>query len=283
MPHIFYCFYCNKDYTPKTNNQQFCSRECKSNSQKRRITLVCDGCGKSFENLPYLQRKTNYCSLDCYYNSTRKKLTKICIVCNKNFIVKSYLVKKGFGIFCSRACQHTLYPKRIVKHCLQCGTRIETQPSKQFLVKFCSEKCRDDHKRSYVSRICKHCHKEFQLPTSDTDRGRGTFCSWQCFKKYRGETSIEKKIRECLNLVHIQFQQEVKIGRYHADFLIKNTNILIECDGVYWHSLKKIKDRDKRRDVFLREKGYRIYRFPEEEINKSPLTCLRKIFDFSYI
>lgn len=274
MLHIFHCFYCNKAYRTNICSQQFCSRECKSQSQKKRITLQCDGCGKRFENFPYLKRKTNYCSLDCYHNSTRRKLKRSCIVCQKEFEAPLPLVKKGFGKFCSRACQHTLYPKRITKHCLQCGKQIETPPSKQFLVKFCSKKCTDDYMRDYVSRVCQHCHKEFRTPSSKTNRGRGLFCSWQCFKKYKGETSIEKKIRECLDLVHIQFQQEVKIGRYHADFLIKNTKIIIECDGVYWHSLKHSQNRDKKKDLFLKERGYRVYRFPEEEINQSPLTCL---------
>jgi len=209
-------------------------------------------------------------------------LNKICSVCNKSFIVKEYLVKKGFGKFCSRACQHTLYPKRIIKRCLQCGKQIETQPSKQFLVKFCSKKCTDDYSRDYVARICQHCHKEFQTPRFRIKKGRGLFCSWKCFKKYRGETSIEKKIRECLERFYIKFRQEAKIGRYHADFLIENTKIIIECDGVYWHSLEYAQKRDARKNIFLKEKGYRVYRFPEEEINKSPLTCLQKIFDFSY-
>ncbi len=282
MPHIFNCFYCNKDYKPNTNHQQFCSRECKSNSQKRRITLLCDGCGKSFENLPYLKRKTNYCSLDCYHNSTRRTLKRNCLVCQKIFEAPLPSVKKGFGIFCSRACQHTLYPKRIIKHCLQCGKRIEIPPSKKLLVKFCSKKCRDDNKRDYVSRICMQCNEMFQLPTSDTNRGRGSFCSFDCFKKYRGETSIEKKIRECLQQFHIKFRQEAKIGRYHADFLIENMRIIIECDGVYWHSLKHSYDRDRKKDLFLKQKGYKVFRFPEEDINKSPLTCLEKIFNFSY-
>lgn len=283
MPIIKRCKQCNISFRTKREKQVFCSVLCKSESQKLKVVYKCTGCGNNFLNYPYLKRKTNYCSLDCYYNSTRTEIKRSCLVCKKLFFAPLPSVKKGFGKFCSRACQHTLYPKKIVKYCLQCGARIETQPSKQLLVKFCSKKCADDHTRDYVSRICQHCKKEFQIPSSSVNRGGGLFCSWQCFKKYRGETSIEKKIRECLEQFHIKFRQEAKIGRYHADFLIENTKIIIECDGIYWHSLEHARKRDVRKNAFLKEKGYRIYRFPEEEINQSPLTCLRKIFDFSYV
>jgi very-short-patch-repair endonuclease len=87
--------------------------------------------------------------------------------------------------------------------------------------------------------------------------------------KIQGEASIEKKIRECLEQFHIKFRQRQKIGRYHADFLIENTKIIIECDGIYWHSLEHAQ-----KEIFIKhfskQKGYRVYRFPEEEINQSP-------------
>jgi len=207
---------------------------------------------------------------------------KICKVCGKAFIASNNLLKKGFGIYCSRACQHKTYPKRIVKYCLECEKRIEVHPSKQKLVKFCSKKCRDDFMRDYVSLICVGCKNTFRLPRSDVNRGRGSFCTWKCFKKYEGETSIEKMIRQCLERFHIEFEQEVKIGKYRADFLIPKLKLVIECDGEYWHSREYSEKRDKGKDQYLKSKGYKVFRFPEEKIRKSAYQCLSVIFNFSY-
>lgn len=276
------CPQCHIPFNAKRKKQVYCSRFCKGESQKLKIEYQCAGCGKKFWNYPYLKRKSNYCSLNCYHNFNRKKQTRTCLACGKEFKVKNYLILKGFGKFCSRKCQHALYPERFVKYCIECGKKIEVPPSKQHLVKFCSKKCQDDNMRDYETRVCKQCKKEFSLPKFKINRGGGIFCSRACFKLYTGETSIEEKIRKCLEDHHIEFKQEVKIGRFYADFLITNTPVIIECDGIYWHSLEKAKERDKRKDNFLRENGYKVFRFAEEMIRKSPLECLMQVFDFSY-
>lgn len=246
----------------------FCSTGCKSMIFRKRILLKCDGCSKIFSNFPYLKRKTNYCSMDCYWKSNRKKGLRKCAVCNKNFLVKSYLIKMGYGLFCSRECQHKTYPEKVVKACLQCGNEFSIWPSHSHLAKYCSKKCADDHLRDYVERICEGCKKSYQLPRFEINRGRGHFCTYACFKHYSGETSIEKKVRIVLENNRLKFKQEVKVGkRFFVDFLLEQKNLVIECDGKYWHSLKKAKDRDKRKNLLLRKMGYKILRLPEQLIN----------------
>ena len=95
------------------SGRQFCSRDCKNESQKKRLTLTCKGCHKVFSIHPYLKRQTNYCSVECYHSSTRVKEKRLCRVCWKEFYATGPLIKKGFGIYCSRECQkcHTQKPK----------------------------------------------------------------------------------------------------------------------------------------------------------------------------
>lgn len=263
------------------NGRQFCSRYCKNENQKKRITLTCKGCHKVFSILPYLKRQTNYCSIECYHNSTRVKEKRLCRVCRKEFYATGPLVKKGFGIYCGRKCQHSVYEqKRVTIACRQCGQTRYLPPSIaiQRHSTFCSKKCKDDHSRDYVERVCKNCHRSFQIPTWETKRGKGSFCSKHCFLQYKGESSIERKVRYALQKAHISFLQEAKIGKYRADFLLPQHNTIIECDGDYWHKIPGIKERDERKNEFLASLKYSIFRFTEKTIREtSPDDLCHKI------
>lgn len=241
--------------------------------QKVRALLECFHCQKSFLNLPCLIRKSNYCSVQCYRNETNKKQIKSCQVCGKEFRIKHYLVKKGYGFYCSKQCWFTLFKtwEKSTK-CIQCG-KIFTVPRSVYKKnpKFCSKKCTDDFKRDYVKNICQGCKKEFELPRSDFNRGRGSFCTRECFKHYDGETSIERKIRLELEKLNETFVQEAKFGRFYADFFLPERKLIIECDGEYWHRGKIKKDRDKRKDKLLKELGYKVIRLEEEKIKSKDL------------
>lgn len=247
---------------------KFCSRECKSLSQVKRITLACFGCGKEFQVLPYLKRKTNYCSMKCYWDSTRLKEERLCRLCGKKFVVTGALIRKGFGIYCGRKCQFKDYPEKVVKICLRCNKHFLVWPSHSDISKFCSKKCKDDFKRDYVSRICRKCRKKFDLPRWELNRGRGNFCTYRCFLTYRGPSTLEEKMERALNLAGIKFEKEIKFKRFHVDFLLEHTKSIIECDGEYWHMLPKIQERDKRKEELLAGMGYKVIRFSGKTINK---------------
>lgn len=256
---------------------KFCSRECKSKSQIVRITLKCSGCGNLFKLSPCYKRKTNYCSMKCYWDSTRLKKIRICKVCNKEFVAKNSLIMKGFGIFCSRKCQHKTYPKKIKKMCPECKTIFLIPPSWDPVRTFCSKKCQDDSMRDYVVMTCRNCHKEFDLPRWDLDRGRGTYCSRKCFVVYGGSSLLELKMEKALKLSSIKYEREVKFRRFHVDFLLEKYKSVIECDGEYWHLLPKAIDRDKRKDILLKSLGYKVLRFTGNELDKLDEAKLSKI------
>ena len=139
----------------------------------------------------------------------------------KEFWADNSLIQKGFGFYCNRKCQFADYPDRIEKKCLQCGKKIEIQPSKLKIVKFCSKKCKDDFERDYFSRICRHCKKTFELSRSNLNRGRGNFCTCRCYLTYRGPSTLEEKMEKALNSAGIKFEREIKFKRFHVDFLYK--------------------------------------------------------------
>jgi len=268
------CIYCGK---PLVTGDKFCSRECKSKSQVVQITLKCIGCNKKFKLSPCYRRKTNYCSIKCYWDSTRLKKIRRCKVCNKEFVAKNNLIVKGYGIFCSRECQHKTYPKKVKKICPQCGKVFLIPPSWNLVRTFCSKKCQDDSMRDYVIMICRNCHKKFDLPRWDLNRGRGTYCSRRCFVSYGGSSLLELKMEKALMLVKIKFEREVKFRRFHVDFLLEKYKTVIECDGEYWHLIPKNAERDQKKDILLQSLGYKVLRFTGNDLSKLNEDRLSKV------
>lgn len=94
------------------------------------------------------------------------------------------------------------------------------------------------------------------------------------------DTSIEVKIQNFLKLLRIEFFTHVYMTIEHAyrcDIHIPSLNLIIECDGDYWHgysvkypnpSLNQRAqiDIDKLRTLELLDKGFRIIRLWEHEI-----------------
>lgn len=84
------------------------------------------------------------------------------------------------------------------------------------------------------------------------------------------DTSIEIKIQNYLKQLNIsffthQYIKDIKHG-YQCDILIPSINLIIECDGNYWHKYPIGKDIDHIRTKELFEKGFKVLRLWESEI-----------------
>jgi len=84
------------------------------------------------------------------------------------------------------------------------------------------------------------------------------------------DSSIELKIQDFLKKLSISFikhkhMKEIKHG-YQCDILIPSLNLVIECDGDYWHKYPNGRDIDHIRTKELKEKGYKVLRLWEREI-----------------
>ena len=105
------------------------------------------------------------------------------------------------------------------------------------------------------------------------------------------DTSIEKKIKEILIKYNILFKQNVPIkGIANVDFYLYNLNIIIQCDGCYYHGcpehhpeITRTKERDSIQTQKLTDAGFKVFRFWEHEINKSPEECINRIKHFLLI
>jgi len=85
------------------------------------------------------------------------------------------------------------------------------------------------------------------------------------------DTSIEVKIQNFLKQLEVDFftHQYIKLEHgYRCDILIPSMNLVIECDGNYWHKYPVGRDIDKIRTKELIEKGFKVLRLWEFEIRK---------------
>jgi very-short-patch-repair endonuclease len=229
------------------------------NSLKR----VCKNC--KTEYIPTSSRQTYCC--DCFYIEIK------CNRCGKSMIKKrtnvDYRLKQNplHIFYCSQNCKHDNI--RNIK-CKQCNKTFETNII--YGRKFCCRKCYDEWQYNQETRECLWCGKPFLTWNNGTQQ----YCCKRCALSSTGETNIEKLFRQELEKNNIKFRQYEKIGTYYVDFII-NDNIIVECDGEYWHSKPEVKERDNRKNQYLNKNNYKLYRFSDKEILNNVEKCLGAI------
>lgn len=89
-------------------------------------------------------------------------------------------------------------------------------------------------------------------------------------------TSIELKVEKELINRNIEYNKNFPLLNIaNVDFYLPNYNIVIQCDGCYWHNclihrpLGNIgsRDKDEKQDLKFEEEGIEVYRLWEHEIN----------------
>jgi very-short-patch-repair endonuclease len=126
-------------------------------------------------------------------------------------------------------------------------------------------------------RFCKKCGKKFRYKKGATI---GRFCSMECYRKHSGKTSIEEIVENLLIDLGLEYQSEFRVNGSFYDFYLPKENLLIECDGEYWHSFPDAIRRDNNKDNLAKEKGYNLLRLQEKEILtkniRSKILCILK-------
>lgn len=291
------CQACGKklgdDYRDQGSKYTFCSKECTSVNC---VPCKCQECGKTFLANGYTWSQAKYCSKDCRNAHNRKTqshktwahVEKQCIGCGKTFRVRRSIADKQE--YCSRLCfvrnvfkpkygaDNPKYKPKVKKVCKVCGKEFETYPSRDERKQYCSTEC----SQRKVEVTCLNCGKSIALqPSRAKDR---VYCSVECqlthqsTLRYDGKrTSIENAVAGFLSEMGIAFWEQYPIAWYSCDFYLPGHEIIIECDGDYWHSLKKSQANDKRKDKFLAKQGYIVVRLPEHKINHDPRWCKTQI------
>src|SRR3989338_9243321 len=83
----------------------------------------------------------------------------------------------------------------------------------------------------------------------------------------KNQTKVEKelwlKIRN--RQLGVKFRRQYNIDYYIVDFYCHELRLIIELDG-YIHGEKANKEKDKKRENYLKNKGYSIIRYRNEQV-----------------
>lgn len=287
------CPACGKDYEPTFATQKYCSRECRSEGQRKTETRICLTCNRPFEARPSAQKK--YCCADCFHNrdqTNNKKKYPICIctVCGKSFERKR---KESTGKYCSRACSDKAdksAPRRqprIAKICPHCGKEFTTLPYKETTC--CSRKCANLETaktqvgaahplhKDKIEMKCKVCGKVCYVKPSLVNRFGA--CSKRCaaFLSQQAQpriSSVEVILYNALVYAGLSPIQQYPIPPYTIDYAFPSHKLAVECDGDYWHSTPWQVKKDRQRDGYLRKNGWSTLRIKEKQIKTDIAACV---------
>jgi len=110
-------------------------------------------------------------------------IKRVCQFCGKKFFANMYIVKRGYGKFCSHKCSDL--SKRVKKVCLECG-KVFVVGKNLSKRKFCSPNCYNIYRGAYINikKTCKECGKIFKVRKCEFKR---KFCSHKCAYAYNGQ------------------------------------------------------------------------------------------------
>jgi very-short-patch-repair endonuclease len=220
----------------------------------------CLSCGKEV-SIRRPKNKAQYCSLECYRTGKRnsRKTGKIieCDFCS-NEVYKPISQLKGKNHFCSKDCANKYQARDKIKF------------------------------------ICKICGDKFYWSKSRAKDNNPTYCSWDCRVKdkehifnsaikgnvaqqnKKGLNKLELSGRKILKDIGVDFKEQVLMfNKFLVDVLIPSKNIIIQWDGVYWHTKPKRVLLDKSQDSYLKKCGYNVIRITDIEIKNN----LQNVYD----
>lgn len=91
-------------------------------------------------------------------------------------------------------------------------------------------------------------------------------------------TSIEIKLRDAFIEAEFTFDMHKPfVGKFQPDFTFTEDKLLVEADGIYWHSQPDRIEADKRKEEIAESLGWKVLRFTDKEINSDVLACVEKV------
>lgn len=147
----------------------------------------------------------------------------------------------------------------------------------------CSSKCKEADQIGVVSKKkgikyphlrrarvgkCLTCGETYRA-VNDFGTRVQRYCSHGCYLKNRRVSHFEIAVGEYIEALGIGIERQVKLGKWNFDIWIKGTNILVEADGHYWHSLPEAIARDKRKDLWCSNNDYVLVRIKEMDFRES--------------
>jgi very-short-patch-repair endonuclease len=100
------------------------------------------------------------------------------------------------------------------------------------------------------------------------------------YRKHTYFTSIEKIVMEWLKKLNITFEAQKYINNislpYHCDIYVPQNNLIIECDGNFWHNFPDGKEKDHIRTKEMINNGYKVLRLWESDIREMDIELFKE-------
>lgn len=225
---------------------------------------------------------------------------RTCRACGKILVIRPTEAKSHFAVrrHCDKKCSAQAtwgnhVPERVELVCKQCGKPFLARPSALvskygYPKLYCSRACLFASRRGEgYTFICPQCGKSF-FDQKQNDR---RFCSHSCGSKFRlthrreGPTTLEQVVYDALTALGIEYIAQYRIGHHVIDAFLPAQNILLECQGDYFHCnphlypdgpidaiQRQNQKRDARRFAALTKLGYGIVEVWEQDIKERGAT-----------
>lgn len=86
-------------------------------------------------------------------------------------------------------------------------------------------------------------------------------------------SGIEVKMQKALRKAGIEAEHGHRIGRLWPDLIVRFARLVVECDGVQWHTA----EADAIRDARLNAKGWHVIHVTDIEINQDIDACVDRV------
>lgn len=225
------------------------------------------------------------------------------LICGYELCEKQVRLRRGIpNDYCSLSCSGKGKPLK----CEICLTKFD---GKNRNTKTCSEHCakilrskntsnwhnqmtEEDKLKHFENIISKTAVTRRKNNTPSWNSGKKGIYSEETIEKIRNatlrqleseiyrKTRIEVRVEKFLIEKNIPYQYSFIINKVQFDFYLKESNILIECDGDYWHAnpkfypdeskwyhtQKRIREKDLMKNEIAKQLGMTLLRFWEDDI-----------------
>jgi DNA mismatch endonuclease (patch repair protein) len=228
----------------------------------------CKSCGILVEDYP--SRRSTFCSRSCAMKGNKINIR------NKYWVGKKHKesTKEKLSTFRKEFLKNNEHPKGMLgkKHTPEAIEKIRER-SKERPTKFWLGKKKPQYIKDKVSASLKETLKtkvyseEYRKMQSDRVMNNPN----RVFKN----TSIEVRMMSLLDDLGVFYEQQKSIGGIAiVDFFIPEKNLIIECDGCYWHGCpihhpmfhQNARRKDMEKTARMEELGFKVIRFWEHEI-----------------
>jgi len=91
--------------------------------------------------------------------------------------------------------------------------------------------------------------------------------------RLRHFTDIEREMFDSFVGAGFEPVHNLRVGRWFLDIALPELMVAVECDGGNWHNSKEARERDAKKDAYLRGHGWEVFRFSGKRIKDGVDGC----------